>query len=34
MVVVRGGADGQMEVGREPLPQMPAELQTLFEEDH
>ncbi|HEY9720727.1 MAG TPA: hypothetical protein V6D47_01865, partial [Oscillatoriaceae cyanobacterium] len=30
--VVRLGADGQMELRREPLPQMPAELAALFEE--
>jgi succinate dehydrogenase / fumarate reductase flavoprotein subunit len=34
MVVVRAGASGDMQVGREPLPQMPAELQALFEEAH
>jgi succinate dehydrogenase / fumarate reductase flavoprotein subunit len=34
MVVVRAGSSGEMQVGREPLPQMPAELQALFEEAH
>ena len=31
-VVVRQGAGGEMEITTSPLPQMPAELQTLFEE--
>jgi succinate dehydrogenase / fumarate reductase flavoprotein subunit len=30
--VVRKGADGQMELRREPLPQMPAELKDLFKD--
>jgi succinate dehydrogenase / fumarate reductase flavoprotein subunit len=33
-VVVRQGADGEMQISQEPLPQMPAELQQLFEEAH
>ncbi len=33
-VVVRQASDGQMELTTEPLPQMPAELQQLFEEAH
>ncbi|MEX1102777.1 MAG: FAD-binding protein, partial [Dehalococcoidia bacterium] len=34
MLVVRQGGDGQMEVAKEPLPQMPAELQSLLAEAH
>ncbi len=33
-VVVRQGRDGEMQLAKEPIPQMPAELQTLFEEPH
>jgi succinate dehydrogenase / fumarate reductase flavoprotein subunit len=33
-VVVSRGADGAMQVAEEPLPVMPAELQSLFEEAH
>ena len=33
-VVIRRRADGEMDVSTEPLPQMPAELQELFEEAH
>ena len=33
-VVVRRGRDGEMQLVKEPLPVMPAELQTLFEEAH
>jgi succinate dehydrogenase / fumarate reductase flavoprotein subunit len=33
-VVVRQGKDGEMQLASEPLPQMPAELQQLFEEGH
>ncbi|HET7737276.1 MAG TPA: FAD-binding protein, partial [Tepidiformaceae bacterium] len=33
-VVIRQGSDGEMQVSTEPLPVMPAELQTLFEEAH
>jgi succinate dehydrogenase / fumarate reductase flavoprotein subunit len=33
-VVIRQGKDGEMEVSSEPLPQMPADLQQLFEEAH
>ena len=33
-VVVRRGHDGEMQLNTEPLPQMPAELQVLFEEAH
>ncbi len=33
-VVVRQGDDGEMKISTEPLPQMPAELQALFEEAH
>ena len=31
-VVIRQGADGEMEVSTSPLPEMPADLQELFEE--
>lgn len=31
-VVIRQGADGEMEVTTSPLPEMPADLQRLFEE--
>jgi succinate dehydrogenase / fumarate reductase flavoprotein subunit len=34
MIVIRRGPDGEMQVRREPLPQMPPELQALFEEVH
>ncbi|MEX0782619.1 MAG: fumarate reductase/succinate dehydrogenase flavoprotein subunit [Dehalococcoidia bacterium] len=34
MLVVRQGGDGQMEVAKEPLPQMPAELESLLAEAH
>jgi len=34
MVVVRQGPAGEMSVTTEPLPQMPPELQALFEEAH
>jgi hypothetical protein len=33
-VVVRQGSEGQMVVTSEPLPEMPAELKSLFEEAH
>jgi succinate dehydrogenase / fumarate reductase flavoprotein subunit len=33
-VVIRQGQDGEMQVTPEPLPQMPGELATLFQEDH
>ncbi|MFN0145725.1 MAG: fumarate reductase/succinate dehydrogenase flavoprotein subunit [Dehalococcoidia bacterium] len=33
-VVIRRRADGEMDVSTEPLPQMPADLQELFEEAH
>jgi succinate dehydrogenase / fumarate reductase flavoprotein subunit len=33
-VVVRRASDGAMQITTEPLPQMPAELQALFEEAH
>jgi hypothetical protein len=33
-VAVRRSANGEMELRQEPLPEMPAELQHLFEEAH
>ena len=33
-VIIRKGSDGEMQVVREPLPVMPAELAVLFEEAH